>query len=107
MAYRSIINKVLRRLREETISADWIGDLNDSSDVDDYQKLIGDLVNEAQGQFGQSGTLAFSAINDKVKDLQDEIKKLSKSEGSNIRGQLRLVFEHYKKELTKKINTSP
>ena len=42
MAYRSIVNKVLRRLREETISADWIGDLNDSSDVDDYQKLIGD-----------------------------------------------------------------
>ena len=36
-----------------------------------------DLVNEAQGNFGQSGTLAFSAINDKVKDLQDEMKKLA------------------------------
>ena len=48
MAYRSIINKVLRRLREETISADWIGDLNDSSDVDDYQKLVGDFVNESK-----------------------------------------------------------
>ena len=35
------------------------------------------LVNEAQGQFGQSGALAFSAINDKVKDLQDELKKLA------------------------------
>ena len=35
------------------------------------------LVNEAQGQFGQSEVLAFSAINDKVKDLQDEIKKLT------------------------------
>jgi len=35
------------------------------------------LVNEAQGQFGQSGVLAFSAINDKVKDLQDEMKKLA------------------------------
>jgi len=35
-----------------------------------------DLVNEAQGQFGQSGVLAFSAINDKVKDLNNEIKKL-------------------------------
>ena len=34
------------------------------------------LVNEAQGQFGQSGVLAFSAINDKVKDLQDEMLKL-------------------------------
>ena len=48
MAYRSIVNKVLRRLREETISADWIGDLNDSSDVDDYQKLVGDFVNESK-----------------------------------------------------------
>ena len=34
------------------------------------------LVNEAQGQFGQSGVLAFSAINDKIKDLQDEMKAL-------------------------------
>jgi len=34
------------------------------------------LANEAQGQFGQSGVLAFSAINDKVKDLQDEMKAL-------------------------------
>ena len=41
------------------------------------------------------------------KDVYDEIKKLSKSEGRTISGQLRLVFEHYKKELTKKINTSP
>ena len=36
-----------------------------------------DLVSEAQGQFGQSGTLAFSAIEDKVKDLQDEMKMLT------------------------------
>ena len=35
MAYRTIINKVLRRLREDTVSADWIGNLVDS-DVDDY-----------------------------------------------------------------------
>ena len=35
-----------------------------------------DLVSEAQGKFGQSGQLAFSAVNDKVKDLQDEMKKL-------------------------------
>jgi len=47
MAYRSIINKVLRRLREDTVAADWIGDLADS-DADDYQKLIGDFVNEAK-----------------------------------------------------------
>ena len=31
------------------------------------------------------------------KDVYDEIKKLSKSEGRTISGQLRLVFEHYKK----------
>ena len=30
MAYRTIINKVLRRLREETITAEWIGALPDS-----------------------------------------------------------------------------
>ena len=34
------------------------------------------LVSEAQGQFGQSGVLAFSAISDKIKDLQDEMKAL-------------------------------
>ena len=34
------------------------------------------LVNEANGQFGQSTVLALSAINDKVKDLQDEMKAL-------------------------------
>ena len=34
------------------------------------------LVNEANGQFGQSQVLALSAINDKVKDLQDEMKAL-------------------------------
>ena len=44
--------------------------------LEEVRKMIG-LVNEANSQFGQSGVLAFSAINDKVKDLQDEIKKLS------------------------------
>lgn len=48
MDYRDIINKVLRRLREDTIANDWIGNLNDSADVDEYQKLIGDLVNETK-----------------------------------------------------------
>ena len=41
----------------------------------EVRELLG-LVNEANGQFGQSGVLAFSAINDKVKDLQDEMKAL-------------------------------
>jgi len=43
--------------------------------LEKYRELLG-LTNEAQGQFGQSGVLAFSAIEDKVKDLNDEIKKL-------------------------------
>ena len=43
--------------------------------LEEVREMLG-LVNEAQGQFGQSGVLAFSAINDKVKDLQDEMKAL-------------------------------
>ena len=41
----------------------------------EVRQLLG-LVNEAQGQFGQSGVLAFSSITDKVKNLEDEMKKL-------------------------------
>ena len=48
MAYIDIINSVLRRLREDTISSNWSGAINDSSAVDDYQKLIGELVNESK-----------------------------------------------------------
>lgn|GEM_PF-6581478 len=44
--------------------------------LEEVRNMIG-LVDEANGQFGQSGVLAFSAINDKVKDLQDEMKKLA------------------------------
>ena len=43
--------------------------------LEEVRKLLG-LVNEAQGQFGQSGVLAFSSITDKVKNLEDEMKKL-------------------------------
>ena len=50
-----------------------IEDLKNS--LAEVRELLG-LVNEANGQFGQSGVLAFSAINDKVKDLQDEMKAL-------------------------------
>jgi len=48
MTYREIINSVLRRLRETTIATDWSGDINDSSVVTDYQKLIGELVNDTK-----------------------------------------------------------
>ncbi len=51
-----------------------IEDLKNS--LKEVRELLG-LVNEANGQFGQSGVLAFSAIEDKVKDLQDEMKKLA------------------------------
>jgi len=48
MTYREAINSVLRRLREDTIPNDWSGDLYDSNTVTDYQKLIGELVNDAK-----------------------------------------------------------
>tara|TARA_R100001015_G_C4623142_1_gene180821 strand:+ start:124 stop:2145 length:2022 start_codon:yes stop_codon:yes gene_type:complete len=41
----------------------------------EVRELLG-LVNEAQGKFGQSGVLAVSSINDKVKDLTDEMLRL-------------------------------
>jgi len=48
MTYRDLINEVLIRLREETISTDWSGNINDSSTVTDYQKVIGSLVNDSK-----------------------------------------------------------
>lgn len=48
MTYRELINSVLRRLREDTIDSDWSGDLYDSNTVTDYQKLIGELVNDSK-----------------------------------------------------------
>jgi len=35
-----------------------------------------DLLRESQGQFGMSGNLQFTAVADRIKDLQDEMKKL-------------------------------
>jgi len=43
--------------------------------LEEVREMLG-LVDEAQGKFGQSGQLAFSAVNDKVKNLQDEMKAL-------------------------------
>ncbi len=48
MSYRTVVDKVLRRLREDTIGADWTGVLEGASETDDYQELIGDLVNETK-----------------------------------------------------------
>ena len=48
MTYRELINQVLIRLREDTISSDWSGDINDSTTVSAYEKVIGSLVNDAK-----------------------------------------------------------
>lgn len=48
MTYRQLINEVLIRLREETIPTDWSGNINDSTAVNDYQKVIGSLINDAK-----------------------------------------------------------
>ena len=48
MTFRELINQVLIRLREDTISSDWSGDINDSTTVSDYQKVIGSMVNDSK-----------------------------------------------------------
>ena len=48
MTFRELINEVLIRLREETISIDWDGNINDSTLVSDYHKVIGSLVNDSK-----------------------------------------------------------
>ena len=48
MTFREAVNQVLIRLREETISADWSGDINDSNTINDYQKVVASLVNDSK-----------------------------------------------------------
>lgn len=48
MTYKDIINSVLRRLREDEIDVSWEGDLNNSNEATSYQKLVGELVNDAK-----------------------------------------------------------
>ena len=48
MTYRELINQVLIRLREDTISGDWSGAINDASTISAYHKVIGSLVNDAK-----------------------------------------------------------
>jgi hypothetical protein len=48
MTYREIIDGVLRRLREDQLGSDWTGDLSSASGPTDYQKMIGDFVNDAK-----------------------------------------------------------
>ena len=37
LTYREAINEVLIRLREDTISSDWSGNINDSTTVSAYE----------------------------------------------------------------------
>ena len=48
MTYRELINQVLIRLREDTITSDWSGAINDSTTVSAYQKTIGALINDSK-----------------------------------------------------------
>ena len=48
MTFRGLINEVLIRLREDTIASDWSGNINDSTTVSAYQKVIGALVNDSK-----------------------------------------------------------
>ena len=48
MTFRELINEVLIRLREDTIATDWSGNINDSTTVTDYQKVVGSLINDSK-----------------------------------------------------------
>ena len=48
MTYRELVNQVLIRLREDTITSDWSGAINDSSTVSAYHKVIGSLINDSK-----------------------------------------------------------
>ena len=48
MTYKELINEVLVRLREETVASDWSGAINNNASINDYQKVIGSLVNDAK-----------------------------------------------------------
>ncbi len=48
MTFRELINEVLLRLREDTITLDWSGNINDSLTVTPYQKVVASLVNDSK-----------------------------------------------------------
>ena len=48
MTYRELINEVLIRLREDTILTDWSGNINDSTTVSEYQKVVGVMINDSK-----------------------------------------------------------
>jgi len=48
MNFRELLNEVLTRLREPTITSDWSGKINESNTLTDYQKVIGSLINDSK-----------------------------------------------------------
>ena len=48
MQFKELINQVLIRLREDTITVNWSGSINDSNEITPYQKLIASLVNDSK-----------------------------------------------------------
>ena len=83
MTFRGLINEVLIRLREDTISSDWSGDINDSSTVSAYEKVIGALVNDAKRYVEQRHdwlnlreTVDISTVN--APSLEDENPSIAK-----------------------------
>jgi len=72
MTYRELINSVLRRLRESTITSNWSGNLNDSNSVNDYQKLIGELVNEAKREVEDAWNWSILRYSTAISTLADE-----------------------------------
>ncbi len=48
MTYRELINQVLIRLREDIILTNWSGNINESTTVTDYQKVIGAMINDSK-----------------------------------------------------------
>jgi len=48
MTYRELVNQVLIRLREDTIPTNWSGNINDTTVVSAYHKVIGSLINDSK-----------------------------------------------------------
>ena len=71
MTYRELINQVLIRLREETISSNWSGNINDSSTVSDYQKVVRDFAFVIDGKYssGEIVNIVKNIDNLKIKRL--------------------------------------
>jgi len=71
MTYRALINAVLRRLREDSITNNWSGDLVDNTIATDYQILIGDFINEAKREVEDAWNWSILRANPTVTTVAD------------------------------------